>query len=100
MASARRLKSKFEDRRNFGEVNGEPWRVMSEREREEIVLRAMECMHVELEGLSRYRVPDVTLANMAGGGGEGFLKLVNALLPHKDRPDDYSVVRCVAWEPV
>lgn len=100
MASARRLKGKFEERWDFEEVYGQAWRGMGDRAREEIVLRAMECMHLEFEDLSRYSVPEITLGNMAGGSGEGFLKLVNALLPGEDLQGDYSVVRHAGWEVV
>lgn len=99
--SARRLKTRFDEAGDFGVVYAGPWRAMGKRAREEIVLKVLAWIEgAGFDRVDRYSAPELTLANLAGGAGEGFLRLVNALLPNEDLPNENSVVRHEGWEKV
>lgn len=72
-----------------GEFEGryaEPWRRAGREKREEMLLKVLEHAHRQsAKGPERWEtfrmlVPEITLERMAGGDGEGFLKLIDALL--------------------
>lgn len=74
------------------------WKGKTDVEREEIVLAVLAKTHEQLEETSTGRTavprgicPEVTLHEMAGGGGVDFVRLLSALLLGKDH-STYSVV--------
>jgi hypothetical protein len=86
----------------------EPWKAMHVAEREVKLLEAMRILHQSDTFLGEERrsaynserrlVPEITLKNLAGDDGQGFLTLINALLPDPDRVDQYRIVRNAEFE--
>ena len=79
------------------------WKDKPELEREEIVLAVlakprggMDDDARKKESDNRSLAPEITLQEMAGSGGEGFLKLVNALILHDSTT--YPIVRHETFE--
>lgn len=82
----------------------ERWRGKTLEEREEIVLAALAGLHSgdskldKKREINRRSAPEITLEGMAGGGGQGFVRLVNAVLPGEK--SSYSIVCNSAFERV
>ncbi|ORY89490.1 hypothetical protein BCR35DRAFT_329415 [Leucosporidium creatinivorum] len=72
--------------KDFEQRYAEPWRRKPKAEREEIVLQVLEHVHRgraagPARGESmRMLAPEITLEQLAGGKGEGLLKLANSLV--------------------
>lgn len=71
---------------DFEQRYAEPWRRKTKEEREELVLQVLQHVHQgraagpERGEMMRLFAPEVTLEQLAGGGGEGLLKLANSLV--------------------
>jgi hypothetical protein len=71
---------------DFEKRYAEPWRSKKRKEREQLVLQVLEYVHrgratgPEMAERMRVLAPEITLEQLAGGGGEGLLKLANSLV--------------------
>ncbi|ORY89483.1 hypothetical protein BCR35DRAFT_329408 [Leucosporidium creatinivorum] len=83
---------------DFEEKYAEPWRKAGREGREEMLLKALEHGHrqsakgPERAETLRMLAPEITLEQMAGGEGEGFLKLIDALLVEGSTEDGEWIV--------
>lgn len=91
----------------FKDVILKPWRAMGELAREELILGTLAEMHggnrddaFGLLGDDRTLVLEINLAGLAGNNGEGFVTLINVLLPSSEQPTAYSAVRHADFERV